>query len=78
MRSWGEMIRARSWTVVVFSLGTAALLIGLPMAVWLDLREVSDGMLRREAARDPPDHQRHQRILRARDRGQAAPTVSMG
>jgi hypothetical protein len=48
MRSWSELIGYRNWTSAAFILGTAALLIGLPVAVWLDLRGVSDRTLRRE------------------------------
>jgi class 3 adenylate cyclase len=43
------VVAYRKWTSAAFILGTAALLIGLPVAVWLDLRGVSDRMLRREA-----------------------------
>jgi adenylate cyclase len=49
MRSWSELVEYRNWTSVAFILGTAALLIGLPIAVWLDLRDASDRMLLREA-----------------------------
>jgi adenylate cyclase len=49
MGNWSELIGHRNWTSAAFILGTAALLVGLPVAVWLDLRGVSDRMLLREA-----------------------------
>ena len=49
MRIWSELIERRNWTTLAVAIGTAALLIGLPIAVWLELRAVSDRILQREA-----------------------------
>jgi adenylate cyclase len=49
LRSGPALIKDRKRTTFGFLAGTVALLIGLPIAVWLDLRGVADRMLRDEA-----------------------------
>ena len=43
-------------------------LIGLPLAVWLDLRSLSERLLRLQAERDQRHHRRHAGVLRQRRR----------